>query len=51
MSFDPAQALRLAHETLDIEAAAVRGLQRRLNDDFVRAVELMLRTSPKPALT
>ncbi len=45
MSFDPAQALRLAHETLDIEAAAVRGLQRRLNDDFVRAVELMLRVS------
>ena len=45
MSFDPTQALRLAHETLDIEAAAVRGLQRRLNDDFVRAVELMLRVS------
>ena len=42
MSFDPAQALRLAHETLDIEAAAVLGLQRRLTDDFGRAVALML---------
>ncbi len=45
MSFDPTQALRLAHETLDIEAAAVQGLKHRLNGDFVRAVELMLRVS------
>ena len=45
MSFDPAQVLRLAHDTLDIEATAVRGLQQRLNDDFVRAVELVLRAS------
>ncbi len=42
MSFDPAQALRLAHETLDIEAAAVLGLKRRLGDGFARAVALML---------
>ena len=42
MSFDPAQALRLAHDTLDIEAAAVLGLKRRLGDDFARAVALML---------
>ena len=37
-----AQALRLAHDTLDIEAAAVLGLKRRLGDDFARAVALML---------
>ncbi|MDR2154530.1 MAG: KpsF/GutQ family sugar-phosphate isomerase [Burkholderiaceae bacterium] len=42
MSFDSARALRLAHETLDIEAAAVRGLQRRLGESFVRAVALLL---------
>ncbi|MFD1710347.1 KpsF/GutQ family sugar-phosphate isomerase [Ottowia sp. GY511] len=42
MSFDPAQALRLAHETLAIEAAAVLGLQRRLNSDFSRAVAMVL---------
>ena len=42
MTFDPAQALRLAQETFDIEAAAVLGLKRRVNADFARAVELML---------
>jgi arabinose-5-phosphate isomerase len=45
MNFDPAQALRLAHETLDIEAAAVLGLQRRLGDPFTRAVALLLALS------
>mgnify|MGYP001312292592 FL=1 len=45
MSFDPAQVLRLAHETLDIEAAAVLGLKSRLGDGFVVAVELMLGVS------
>lgn len=42
MSFDPAQALRLAHDTLDIEAAAVLGLKHRLGDGFAQAVALML---------
>jgi arabinose-5-phosphate isomerase len=42
MSFDPAQALRLAHETLDIEAAAVLGLKARLDQGFARAVALLL---------
>lgn len=41
-SFDPAQALRLAQETLDIEAAAVLGLKARLNTSFARAVQMML---------
>ena len=45
MSFDPAQALRLAHDTLDIEASAVLGLKAQLNDDFARAVSLILGAS------
>jgi arabinose-5-phosphate isomerase len=42
MTFDPAQAVRLAHETLDIEAAALLGLKARLDDGFARAVAMML---------
>jgi arabinose-5-phosphate isomerase len=40
--FDAAQALRLAQETFDIEAAAVLGLKARTNEAFARAVELAL---------
>ena len=39
---DPGRATRLAHETLEIEAAAVLGLRSRLDADFTKAVELML---------
>jgi arabinose-5-phosphate isomerase len=39
--FDPAQALRLARETFDIEAAAVLGLKARTNEAFAKAVEAM----------
>ena len=39
---DPANTLRLACETLDIEADAVSGLKARLNDGFARAVGMML---------
>ncbi len=42
MTFDAAQALRLAQETFDIEAAAVLGLKARTGDAFVQAVRLML---------
>jgi arabinose-5-phosphate isomerase len=42
MTFDPAQAVRLAHETLDIEAAALLGLKPRLNDGFSHAVAMIL---------
>jgi arabinose-5-phosphate isomerase len=42
MTFDPAQAVRLAHETLDIEAAALLGLKDRLDDGFAHAVSMML---------
>ena len=45
MPFDSAQALRLAHETLDIEAAAVLGLKRQLDDGFARAVQLVLQAT------
>ena len=40
--FDAAQALRLAQETFDIEAAAVLGLKARTGEAFARAVEAML---------
>ena len=39
------QAIRLARETLDIEAAAVLGLKRHLDQSFAQAVEMMLRVS------
>jgi len=40
--FDPAEALRLAHRTLDIEAAGVLGLKSRLDDRFVQALSAIL---------
>src|SRR6478752_2296495 len=40
--FDAAQALRLAQETFDIEAAAVLGLKARTGEAFARAVEAIL---------
>ena len=42
MTFDAARALRLAHETFEIEAAAVLGLKARTDTAFGRAVEMML---------
>jgi len=42
MTFDAARALRLAHETFAIEAAAVLGLKARTDASFGRAVELMM---------
>jgi arabinose-5-phosphate isomerase len=39
---DADKAIRLAHETLEIEAAAVLGLRQRLGATFVRSVEMML---------
>ncbi|HSV82206.1 MAG TPA: KpsF/GutQ family sugar-phosphate isomerase [Ramlibacter sp.] len=40
--FDRARALRLAHETFDIEAAAVQGLKARTGEAFAGAVHAML---------
>jgi arabinose-5-phosphate isomerase len=42
MTFDPAQAVRLAQETFEIEAAAVEGLRHRVGTSFARAVEMIL---------
>jgi arabinose-5-phosphate isomerase len=42
--FDDEQALRLARETFDIEAAALHGLSTRLNLSFAKAVQLVLKT-------
>ena len=42
--FDADQALRLARETFDIEAAALRGLGQRLDVRFAQAVQQMLQT-------
>lgn len=42
--FDAEQALRLARETFDIEAAALHGLAARVDDRFSRAVQLALAT-------
>lgn len=41
-SLDAERALRLARETLDIEAQAVLGLRQRLGADFANAVAMML---------
>ncbi len=40
--FDAARALQLAHETFEIEAAAVLGLRTRTNGAFGRAVQMIL---------
>lgn len=42
MTFDAQRALRLAHETFEIEAAAVLGLKARTDMAFGRAVQMML---------
>jgi arabinose-5-phosphate isomerase len=42
MTFDPAQAIRLAQETFEIEAAAVDGLRHRVGESFARAVQMIL---------
>jgi len=41
-TFDTNRAIALAHETLDIEAAAVLGLKRHVGSSFVQAVQRML---------
>ncbi len=40
---DAGRAIRLAHETLEIEAAAVLGLRQHIGESFARAVALMLK--------
>ena len=45
MTFDSVRALQLAHQTYEIESAAVLGLKPRTGDAFVRAVEALLEVS------
>lgn len=40
--FSPERALELGRQTLAIEATAVDALQQRINEDFARAVEMIL---------
>lgn len=40
---DAGRVIRLAHETLEIEAAAVLGLRQHIGESFTRAVALMLK--------
>ena len=42
MTFDASQSIRLAIETLDIEAAALLGLKPRINQSFQQIVEKIL---------
>jgi arabinose-5-phosphate isomerase len=42
MTFNPARALQLARETLDIEAQALARVRARLGDSLARAVALLL---------
>jgi len=50
-SFDAQRALRLAHDTFDIEAAAVQGLKRRTGDAFARAVQAILAVRGRVVVT
>ena len=50
-SFDADRALRLAHETFEIEAAAVLGLRKRTATAFTDAVEAMLRVQGRVVVT
>ena len=51
MSFNPEQALQLARETLDIEAAALLGLKSRLDSRFTQAVQMMLNVKGRVVVT
>ena len=50
-SFDAQRALRLAHDTFEIEAAAVQGLKRRTGDTFARAVQAILAVRGRVVVT
>ena len=46
-----AQTLQLARETLDIEAAALLGLKARLDERFLKAVDMMLSVQGRVVVT
>ncbi len=49
--FDAQRALRLAHDTFDIEAAAVQDLKRRTGQAFAQAVQAMLAVRGRVVVT
>ncbi len=51
MSFNPDQAIQLARETLDIEAAALIGLKSHLDERFAQAVQMMLNAKGRVVVT
>ena len=51
MTASASQLLQLARDTLDIEAAALQGLKSRLDERFVRAVEMMLQVKGRVVVT
>lgn len=51
MTASASQLLQLARDTLDIEAAALQGLKTRLDERFVRAVEMMLQVKGRVVVT
>ena len=51
MTFSAPTVLQLACDTLDIEAAALLGLKARLDERFVKAVEMMLQVRGRVVVT
>ena len=51
MTVSASTLLQLARDTLDIEAAALQSLKARLDDRFVRAVEMMLAVKGRVVVT
>jgi len=51
MTLSAPNLLQLARDTLDIEAAALQGLKARLDDRFVRAVEMILAVKGRVVVT
>jgi len=51
MTVSAPQLLQLARDTLDIEAAALQGLKARLDERFVRAVNMMLEVQGRVVVT
>ena len=51
MTLSAPSLLQLARDTLDIEAAALQGLKARLDDRFVRSVDMMLHVRGRVVVT
>ncbi len=51
MTLSAPSLLQLARDTLDIEAAALQGLKARLDERFVRAVDMMLHVQGRVVVT